>query len=148
MLKKLKDLLSITPELQSEEDKTNQLQQACAVLLLEVSRADDEKHASELGRIKDILQQQFNLTTAQLDELIALGEAQGKQATAMYPFTKLINEHYEYEQRVELLSWLWEIAYADGELDPYEDHLIRKLADLLYVGHSDFIKTKLGVSDK
>ena len=63
----------------------------------------------------------------------------------LYEFTKLINDSYDYEQKVELIENMWRIAFSDKRLDKYEDHLIRKVSELIYVSHSDFIKTKLKV---
>jgi uncharacterized tellurite resistance protein B-like protein len=56
-----------------------------------------------------------------------------------------ISAAYSHEERVQLVENLWEVAFADQHLDRYEDHLIRKIADLLHVRHSDFIRTKLAV---
>jgi uncharacterized tellurite resistance protein B-like protein len=57
----------------------------------------------------------------------------------------LINDSYDYEQKIELIENMWRIAFSDKRLDKYEDHLIRKVSELIYVSHSDFIKTKLKI---
>jgi uncharacterized tellurite resistance protein B-like protein len=62
---------------------------------------------------------------------------------SLYEWTSIINETYEYKLRVDVIKSLWDVAYADGRIDKYEDYTIRKIADLLYVKHTDFIRTKL-----
>ena len=63
----------------------------------------------------------------------------------MYEFTRLINDHYSYEQKTGLVENLWRLAFADENLDKYEEGLIRRVADLIHVSHGDFIKTKLKI---
>lgn len=127
------------------QDEQHTLQQACAVLLIEVSRADNQQDACELSEIQRILSKVFTLSEQQLAKLLELGNTQEASATGLYPFTSLIKEHYAYPQRVNLIKMMWQVAYADGDLSKYEDHIIRKVADLLYVSHSDFIQAKLSV---
>ncbi|MDT0596262.1 TerB family tellurite resistance protein [Glaciecola petra] len=147
MISKLKAFfekeLSLKSKNEPQEDINAKLQKACAILLLEISKADYQETKDEKDRIRKILQDKFTLSDAQLNELIALSEDEGNEVTSMYPLTSLINEHYSYEQKLGLLDLLWQVAYADGELSKYEDHVIRNVAELLYVAHSDFIKSKL-----
>lgn len=148
MLNKLIAFFNNELQVESEENKTEQIQQACAVLLIEVSKADYEECDNERETIRASLSAWFDLSDAKLAELIQLGEEQSKESTSMYPFVKLINENYQYEQRVELLSKMWQVAYADKIISKYEDFIIRKVADLLHISHSDFIKTKLDQGSK
>lgn len=147
MISKLKAFfekeLSLKSKDEPQQDINAKLQKACAILLLEISKADYQETKDEKDRIRKILQDKFTLSDSQLNELIALSEDEGNEVTSMYPLTSLINEHYSYEQKLGLLDLLWQVAYADGELSKYEDHVIRNVAELLYVAHSDFIKSKL-----
>lgn len=143
MLKKLKAFFESTHVEQVSEDE--QLRNACAVLLIEISRADGELSEIESDRIKTLLQDTFELDDTALESVFAQGKADEQAATSYFPFIQLINHKYDYEQRVKLVELMWQVASADGVIDAYEDHVIRKLADLLYVSHSDFIKTKLAV---
>lgn len=148
MLNKLIAFFNNELQVESEENKAEQIQQACAVLLIEVSKADYEECDNERETIRASLSAWFDLSDAKLAELIQLGEEQSKESISMYPFVKLINENYQYEQRVELLSKMWKVAYADNVISKYEDFIIRKIADLLHISHSDFIKTKLDQGSK
>ena len=132
---------------EGKELNTDQRQLATAALLIEVASADHNLDETELERIKAILQQKFALDTEQLTTLTELAKTQKDEATSLYQFTQLINEHCSPEEKFKLIAAMWEVAFADNELDKYEEYLIRKVADLIYVSHSDFIRAKLSVQN-
>ena len=117
----------------------------CAALLVEVMNSDHELDEREHQEFMAVLQQSYNIAESDLEELIQLAKDEAFEATSLYEFTKLINDNYDYEQKVELIENMWRIAFSDKRLDKYEDHLIRKVSELIYVSHSDFIKTKLKI---
>ncbi|MFB0988544.1 MAG: TerB family tellurite resistance protein [Gammaproteobacteria bacterium] len=117
----------------------------CAALLVEVMNSDHELDEREHQEFMAVLQQSYNIAELDLEELIQLAKDEAFEATSLYEFTKLINDNYDYEQKVELIENMWRIAFSDKRLDKYEDHLIRKVSELIYVSHSDFIKTKIKV---
>jgi uncharacterized tellurite resistance protein B-like protein len=123
--------------------KRERLHLACAALMVELTVADAVMEETEKSTLRDILRRQFHLDDAALEELWQLAQSEARDATSLYQFTTLINEGYDYAAKTELLEHLWRVAYADGRLDPQEEHLIRKLADLLYLSHGDFIRAKL-----
>ena len=55
---------------------------------------------------------------------------------------KQINNQTSDVERIEIVELLWRVAFADGELDSHEDHIIRRISGLLYVSHADFIAAK------
>jgi uncharacterized tellurite resistance protein B-like protein len=114
-----------------------------AVLLFEVVRADDHLDVRERDALARQLARRFSLGDEELASLLAQAEQGADQATDHYRFVKEVNEHMSLEERTELVSMMWELAWADGELDEREEHCIRRLAGLLYVSHTDFIRTKL-----
>ena len=117
----------------------------CAALLVEVMNSDHELDEREHQEFMAVLQQSYNIAESDLEELIQLAKDEAFEATSLYEFTKLINDSYDYEQKIELIENMWRIAFSDKRLDKYEDHLIRKVSELIYVSHSDFIKTKLKI---
>jgi uncharacterized tellurite resistance protein B-like protein len=132
--------------LQSEQDDTeHRLRLATAALLIEVGRADFNWHDQEMLSISRLLQKQFDLSREEVDELVELASEEVEYSVSYHDFTRLINQSFEYSQKCQLVEMLWQIAYADQNLDKYEEALIRKIADLIYVRHSDFIKAKLKV---
>jgi uncharacterized tellurite resistance protein B-like protein len=121
----------------------DQLQLACAALLVEISVADQHSSLQEKQALSDILRSTFGLDGDQVEALWQLAAQESRDATSLYQFTSLINEHYGYEQKTVLLQQLWLVAFADGRIDRYEEHLIRRIADLLHLTHGDFIRAKL-----
>lgn len=120
---------------------------AAAALLLEVSRADFEIQDEELKEIANALQRRFKFSEEEVQNLLDLALTEQEAHVSIYPFVKIINEGCSPEEKKLLLQDLWRVAYADNKLDKYEDYQIRKIAELLYLTHSDFIQTKLKVVD-
>lgn len=119
----------------------------CAALLIEVMNSDHELDEREHQEFMAVLQKSYNIAESDLAELTQLAKEQAHEATSLYEFTRLINDSYDSAQKIALIENMWRIAFSDERLDKYEDHLIRKVADLIYVSHSDFIKTKLKVKN-
>lgn len=120
---------------------------ACAALLIEVINSDHELDDRETAAFLEVLQTSLNIPEDDLKQMVRLAEAQAHQATSLYEFTRLINDEYDYPQKLKLIENMWRIAFSDKELDKYEEHLIRKVSELIYVSHSDFIRMKLQVRD-
>ena len=127
---------------QTEADRGKALQIATAALLLEMMRMDEHIAVEERHSIIATLRQQFNLDSKQLTILLDLAEQEARQATGYYQFTSLINKTCTADQKIRIIENLWQVAMADGQLDAHELHLMRKIADLLYVGHADFVAAK------
>ncbi len=120
---------------------------ACAALLIEVINSDNELDERETEEFLVLLQSSLQIPEEDLNDIMRLAEREARQATSLYEFTRLINDGYEYAEKVKLVENMWRVAFSDQQLDKYEEALIRKVADLLYVSHQDFIKTKLAARD-
>lgn len=120
---------------------------ASAALLIEVINSDHSLDDRETEAFLQVLQSSLNIPADDINEMVKLAEAQAQQATSLYEFTRLINDQYDYTQKLDLIRNMWRIAFSDNELDKYEEHLVRKVSELIYVAHSDFIKTKLEARD-
>ncbi|WP_110687546.1 TerB family tellurite resistance protein [Salinicola aestuarinus] len=131
------------PDASRQREVTPEL--AVAALLSEVLRADYNVDDREIAVLRDVLSRQFSLSPEAVERLMAEARGEVEQAVDHFQYVSLLNEHYTYAQRVELVAAMWRLAYADDELAALEEHRIRRLADLLYVTHSDFIRTKLDV---
>ncbi len=132
----------ILKETQDEATSEHGLQLATAALLIEMSRADFEAGATERDAVVAAIQRVYELTDRETLELVALAEEEAKQATSLYQFTSLINKAFSAEQKAQVVELLWEVAWADGRIDKYEEHLVRKIADLIHVPHRTFIRAK------
>ena len=128
------------------DDKTSI--KACVALLLETSMADEILDESELMALKNTLQKDFQINEDEIDELIDLAKGNVEDSTSLYEFTRDINDNFDAAERVKLIESMWKIAYADGNIDKYEEHIIRKVSNLIYVAHSDFIKAKLSAKEQ
>ena len=106
-------------------------------------KADHELDEREFSSIAEVLRAGSARNAGDVEDMIELARRESSAATSLYEFTSLINEHCDYREKCALVRNMWRIAYADARLSKYEDHLIRKVSDLIYVTHSDFIRTKL-----
>lgn len=138
----------IVTESVSTDALEHQLRLACAALMIEVLYADYSVGQGELDTLRQVLQDNFDLEKNEADRLIELAEEERAEATDYYQFTSLINEFYSQQQKRELVTRLWQMAYADHSVHKFEEHLVRRLADLLHVPHSAFIQSKHVASQK
>lgn len=145
MLAKIKALFQ--PEVATLEDPQRRLQLAAAALLIELARADHRNDAREQQVIADAVRTTFQLDADTVAELVEDARRHADDATSLHQFTALINQQFDEEEKIELVRQMWRVACADGDIDRYEDHMIRKVAELIYVSHSQFIRTKLEVMD-
>ena len=116
---------------------------ACAALFIEVMKADHELDEREKSELVALLRDSLQVREEDIQDLMQLGQEEADRATSLYGFTRLINDEYSYPQKLQLVQGMWRIAFSDKKIDMYEDHLIRKISDLIYVSHTDFIKTKI-----
>jgi len=119
---------------------------AAAVLLIEVARMDGVIRDAEREAVVHAVRARSGLTAEEAATLVGLAEEQARQATDYYQFTSLINKHFSQEQKERLIERMWQVAYADADPSVHEAHLVRKIADLLYVSHRAYIAAKLRAS--
>ncbi|TYO98269.1 putative tellurite resistance protein B-like protein [Geothermobacter ehrlichii] len=147
MISRLVHLLTGQDET-SKERRHDRVQLAVAVLLLEMAHADRTFAPLEKKLVNGLLRERFGLDAGQADELIAAAEKKRDESFDLHQFTRLINEHFTLEEKLEVMEGLWRLVYADGELDRYEDALARQLAGLLRLSHRQAISMKLRVLDE
>jgi uncharacterized tellurite resistance protein B-like protein len=115
------------------DERQEALQIALSALLIEAAYCDDRFDDTERAVIERLLERRFNLSRSDADALLAAGEAAATKSAELFHFTRVINERLAFEERVELIEMLWEVAYADRVLDEYEDSLLRRVGGLIYV---------------
>ncbi len=128
---------------QGEDVESVNVELAAAALLFEVAWADHDIGSAETRAMTDALVQQFGLSTQQVETLLRETHDSHEDSVGVFPFTRILNESLSGEQKVAVVRAMWDVAYADNELDTFEEHTIRRIADLLYVSHKDFIAAKL-----
>tara|TARA_B100001057_G_scaffold359759_1_gene362004 strand:- start:243 stop:695 length:453 start_codon:yes stop_codon:yes gene_type:complete len=147
MIKKIKNLitnLSGKEEIVDEMEESK-LNNACAALLVEVAFADKDFDEREKESLKVSLLETYNLEQDSINEIILDAEKSIEESTSLYGYTRIVNDEFEYENKLDLLRNLWKVAFADGHLDKYEEHLLRKISDLIHISHSDYINIKLEI---
>lgn len=138
---------NILSEETGQANPVDKIKLATAALLTEVMVIDRELSPDEKQAIHHLLCTHFQLSREQADELMALAKEEVDEATSLYQFTDLVNRYFSHAEKEELTIALWRVAYADGVLDKYEEATIRKIAELIYVPHSGFIRAKQRVLD-
>lgn len=119
------------------EQRAGDLRLAVAVLLVEAAHRDEQFGPEERAVIERLLTEKFALSKDECDQLISSGEATTARMVQLHPYTHAVFEQMDPEQRIQLVEMLWEVAYADGVLDPEEDALIRKIGGLIYITDRD-----------
>ena len=144
MLKKIRSIFTRTSEEVSEKEQVSQkIDKTCAALIIEVALADKVFDESEVNLLKEMLLKAYTLEAAEIQDLIENAEKAVEESTSLYEYTKEVNDNFDYESKINLVDQLWRIAFADGHLDKYEEHVVRKIADLIHISHNDFIQSKL-----
>lgn len=138
----LDDLLPTQVAALESQTREHRLQLATAALLMEMVYADFESSPAERDHVQGLLAREFNLSPQEAARIAELGGDQGRAAVSLYEFTQTLDKVLSTADKVRIIEMLWQVAYADGALDKYEEHLMRKLADLLHLSHRQLIQAK------
>jgi uncharacterized tellurite resistance protein B-like protein len=137
MLDALKKFIAEPNQAIETPETTSPVHIAAAALLVEAALADGTFDPEERLQIKDVLSHMFSISEADLDAVIADAEELVAQSNQLYGFSKTVKDKLDYNRRVELMQMLWEVVYADGQLDDFEANLVRRVSGLLYVTDQD-----------
>ena len=133
---------------ESESDLRRRLQLASAALLIETARADFTQDRAEQEAMETLLCSTLKLSEEEVKQLIQQASARVDESISLYEFTRLINDHFTADQKLQLIHNMWVVAWADNSVDKYEEHLIRQVAELTYVPHEHYIRSKHKARDK
>jgi len=128
---------------ESAEEVEHRRHLAAAALLIETARADFTQDGVEQAALEQLLGSTLQLAPTEVRQLVTQATSRVDESTSLYEFTRIINDHYSAEQKLQLITDMWAVAYADENLDKYEEHLIRQVAELTYIPHQDYIRSKL-----
>jgi uncharacterized tellurite resistance protein B-like protein len=134
--------------IEADDNALSSEQLATAALLIEVMVIDGNLDEQEFRAIGNTLSQMLDLSNEQIDELIVLSREEVADATSLYQFTREINAHYDHDKKMALMTAMWQVALADGHLDKHEEGIIRRVADLLYIRHNEYIRCKLAAKNQ
>ena len=124
------------------ESKDNSIQKSICSLMIEVAYADNQLDESELKAMANSLSK-LDIQQEEIREIVDETLAKSKESISFYEHTRILNDQLDYDQKKDVLNSVWSIAFADGQMNKHEEHLIRRIADLLYLHHKDFINSKL-----
>lgn len=146
MIGALKKLFE-APVQETAEQTEQRLRLAAAALLIETARADFTQGPEEQAAMDSLLCESLKLDATAVRELVESASQRLDNSTSLYEFTRVINDYYSAGQKLDLITAMWRVAYADGNIDKYEEHLIRQVAELTYVPHADYIRAKLAAAN-
>ena len=138
VLSRLRDLIapkSATAKAPSEALST-------ALLLLELAAADFESDDVELERVGSLLCERYGLDSAALDQLLREARSRARQSVSLHEYVQTLNNALDADGKRRLIAMLWQVALADGRIDKYEEHLLRRLVDLLFIPMADYIQAR------
>ncbi len=139
MIARLKQLLLATPSGGAETPSNrHRMAVAATALMVQLARIDQNQDARELSTIVDCAIKALKITREEAEEILQDALAHADSATSLYEFTGILNDHLDQGHKLVLLESIWRVAYADGRIDQYEEQLIRRIADLLYLHHSEY----------
>lgn len=144
MFKKLYDDIMgrITEEDAAADDRDTAIQMATAVLMVDVALIDSTFDNVEFERMIDLIKLHFGFSAQQAAELINVANAEADEMVSIHEFTTLLHKQLNADEKARVIALLWMIAYADGELDKYEDSLVLKVSDLLHVSRGRVMRLK------
>ncbi|SHJ79200.1 Uncharacterized conserved protein, tellurite resistance protein B (TerB) family [Malonomonas rubra DSM 5091] len=144
----IKHLLKVFAPATEREARTqfDRIPLAAAVLLLEVAHADGDYHVEEEALIGQLLKEHFNVADELLAELLELAEETRSDSSDLHQFTRDINKAYSQPEKEQIIEAVWQLVYADGRLDHFEEALMRQLGTLIGLSHRQLIDAKLRVS--
>jgi len=146
MIERLKQLFA-APEEEPVEPDTHQLAVAATALMVQLSRVDNDEDERELEVIVDCAVKAHQITREEARDILDDALNHAEDATSLYEFTGRINEYLDQTQKQALLSSIWRVALADGRIDKYEEHLIRRMADLLHLNHREYMQARHQAED-
>ncbi|HKK16182.1 MAG TPA: TerB family tellurite resistance protein [Gammaproteobacteria bacterium] len=148
MLNAIKNFFEQNVSSSESRDREHQLKLATGALLLEMMKQDHTVTRTERKSVNAILQTEFGLSDEETHELYQHAADEASEAVDYFQFTSFIARECSQDEKIRIIEYLWTIAYADARLDALEEHMIRRITDLIYVSHRDMIQAKHRVQDK
>ena len=142
MLKKLTELFRRDPD-PAANGASIDAPLAAAALMLEVTWADHETDSTEIERSTALLKQLFDLDAAVAGQLVDDARDRLQHNVGVQTYTRHLNEALCEADKFDVITALWRVAQASNGVDRFEEHTIRRIADLLYLSHDRFIQAKL-----
>jgi uncharacterized tellurite resistance protein B-like protein len=141
LLNQVVDTISARETAQGE-GREAALRLATAVLMIDVAQADYVFDEVEFDQVLKLIEQHFDLSPEEAAELVNEAGEKADDIVSVHDFTKLLHDYLTEDEKAQIVALLWSIAYADGRLDKFEDSLVLKISDLLYVSRGRVMRLK------
>jgi uncharacterized tellurite resistance protein B-like protein len=115
---------------------------AAAALLIHVMTVDGKETAEELDKLHELLKRQFNLDDDLTAELIEEATAADRESVDLYRFTSQLVRSLDEEGRRRIVKMMWQMVYADGVLNEFEDNIVWRASDLLGISTRDRVELR------
>jgi uncharacterized tellurite resistance protein B-like protein len=147
MLENLRKLLAKLqtdiPDSSTREQRDRLLPEVAAALMIEIARADFETDPGELELVERLVAERFDLDQPAVAALLEKAHKRVADAVSLHEFTHALNYTLTEREKYEMVEMLWRVAQADGRVDKHEEHLVRRIADLLHLPHREFIRARM-----
>ncbi|MCK7598429.1 TerB family tellurite resistance protein [Microbulbifer sp. CAU 1566] len=130
-------------EVRTEKD----VRMISAALLAEIATADQKVDDRERAALVQLLQQHYQLDGDTAQSMVERALTERHEATSLYEFTQSVNTNFSERDKYLLVKQMWQVAFADGEIDAFEEHLIRRVAELIYLPHGLFTRARAEARD-
>jgi uncharacterized tellurite resistance protein B-like protein len=144
MIESIKNFWSLAFPEKTEDaaDREHGLNMIAAALMVEVARADFREDVVESERIFELLKHEFRLSPEETELLMNRATQEVDEAVSLYDFTRVMNDKLSEQEKRRVLRLMWQVAFVDQHLHRYEDHLIRKVAELVYVPTVEMLRLR------
>ena len=125
-----------------KEQSSFEIELTASVLAYELARSDGEITHDELSILMDEIESIANKVGKDKEEIFKIIKIYSEDSVSFHEFVEDINKNYSKEEKLNLLKFMWKIAYADKKLDVDEERLIRRMADLIMIKDVEVLKLK------
>ncbi len=128
-----------------ENKEHNNIKNAAAILLLSIANADNIIEKSEIKIIKEIIKDFFSIDNEEVFLIVQNAIIEIKQSTSYFEYAQILNENFSYQDKLDFIFCIFEVAHIDNELHFKEQHLIKQISSILNIEHHDLIKIKIEI---
>ena len=121
------------------------IKNAATILLYSVAKADHNIEKEEIQSIREIIEEFFSISIEESYSIMENSIKELKNSTSFFKYGQILNENFSYQDKLDFICCVFEVAYSDNELHFKEQYLIKQIAGILNIENKDLIKSKLEI---
>ena len=121
------------------------IKNAATILLYSVAKADHNIEKEEIQSIREIIAEFFSISIEESYSIMENSIKELKKSASFFKYGQILNENFSYQDKLDFICCVFEVAYSDNELHFKEQHLIKQISGILNIEHKDLIKSKLEI---